>query len=234
MQWVHFCADADIISAVTHRTSRAQEAADARADRRGGVPALRRARVPRDDGRRHRLRRGHRAAHVLRLLPVQGGGRLPRRPTRSATPCGRGRAGARRGRRRSRRCACGSSRCCRLRGRRERRGGPAQAHVHRRPERWRRSSAHPRAASRTCCAKASRATSASRRTGCARSWSPPRRSRRSTRSATTARASSTHGDARRDARLPARRRRRAQEGRLTPEHGAHRGRRLQAAAEVSP
>ena len=42
-------------------------------DRGRRVPAVRRARVPGDDGGRHRRRRRRRAAHVLRLLPLQGG-----------------------------------------------------------------------------------------------------------------------------------------------------------------
>ena len=56
----------------------AQEAAHARGDRPARAGAVRRARLrPRDD-RRDRGRRRHRAPHLLRLLPLQGGRRLPR------------------------------------------------------------------------------------------------------------------------------------------------------------
>src|SRR5919106_736423 len=64
----------------------AQEAADARADRRGSHAPVRRARLSRDDDHRHRGGRGGGAAHVLRVLPVEGGGRLPQPRPRPRPP----------------------------------------------------------------------------------------------------------------------------------------------------
>src|SRR4051812_12251800 len=64
------------VNGCQHRTARAQEAADARADRRDGAAALRRARV------RRRARRGDRGRgrglreDGFQLLPDQGGPRL--------------------------------------------------------------------------------------------------------------------------------------------------------------
>ncbi|CAA9534046.1 MAG: Transcriptional regulator, AcrR family, partial [uncultured Solirubrobacteraceae bacterium] len=61
-----------------HRAAGAQEAADPRGDHRRGAAALHRARVRAHHRGRHRGSRRHRAAHLLRLLPRQGGRGLPR------------------------------------------------------------------------------------------------------------------------------------------------------------
>ena len=88
-----------------HGSQGAQEGADAPGDRGRRVPPVRRARVPGDDRRRHRRRRRSCAAHVLRLLPLQGGRAVRglRRDLRG--PCRADCAAARRASRRSTRCA---------------------------------------------------------------------------------------------------------------------------------